>query len=71
MGLDATKPAFGVSDKAGLKPVSSETYSRFFFACSKFQYVTFQEANDKGVDQSTHPKDRFSRIEAHLKATKT
>ena len=28
MGRDLTKPVFGVSDKAGLKPVSSATETR-------------------------------------------
>ena len=42
MGLNMTKPVFGVSDKARLKPVSSasETSSKKKFNFSKFIYDT-------------------------------
>ena len=46
MGLDRTKPVFGISDKVGLKSVSWK------FACRKFRHDTFQKENDKGTDQS-------------------
>ena len=49
MGLSKTKPVFGVSEKARLKPLSSATEN---FACTKFRYDTFQYANNKGADQS-------------------
>ena len=43
MGLDGTKPVFGVSYIARLKPFSSATETR---------YDTFQYANNKGADQT-------------------
>ena len=55
MGLVARKPVFGVSEKANFKPVSSATetsYKNQNLACSKFRDDTFQNANNKGADQS-------------------
>ena len=55
MGLNRTKPVFGVSDKARRKPVSSATETSLkieIFACSKYRYDTFQQENNKGADQT-------------------
>ena len=55
MGLNRTKPVFGVSDKARRKPVSSATETSLKienFACSKYRYDTFQQENNKGADQT-------------------
>ena len=52
MSHDATKSVFGVSEKVILKPVSSVTGTSCNFACSKFGYDTFQNAKNKGADQS-------------------
>ena len=43
IGLIATKPVFGVSDKVRLKPVSVATETSLIieiFACSKYRYET-------------------------------
>ena len=50
MGLDATKPVFGVSDNRTLKPVSlaSETNLKVEFS----PVATLQKVNNKGDDQS-------------------
>ena len=51
MGLDATKPVFGVSDKAGLKPVSSatETYSRIFLLEASFNMLLSKKRITKAL----------------------
>ena len=50
MGLDGTNPVFKVSDKSPqLHRLSRENQN---FACSKFRIDPFQNANDKGADQS-------------------
>ena len=43
-GLDGTKPVLGVSNRAGLKPMSSATKTS-----SKFRYDTFQKGNKKAL----------------------
>ena len=48
MGLDVTKPVFGVSTKRD----SNQSPQLRNFACSKFRFDTFQKAINKGADQS-------------------
>ena len=51
MGLDATKPVCGVSDKASL--LSYRDYlENWNFTCIKFTYGTFQKMNNKDADQT-------------------
>ena len=55
MGLDVTKPVFGVSDKASFKPVSSaiETSKKIEISpVASLHNGTFQKANNKGADQT-------------------
>ena len=56
MGFDVTTPVSRVSNKAGLKPVSSATETsleiRIVLAFSKFRYGTIKKVNTKGADQS-------------------
>ena len=54
MGLDARKPVFGVSEKASFKPVPQlqRPARRLKFTCSMFTFDTFQNANNKGADQT-------------------
>ena len=58
MGLVATKPVFGVSHQAMLKPASSATETSRKIeilleeTSRKIRYDTFQKANNKGADQS-------------------
>ena len=55
MGFDGTKPVFGLSDKARLKPISSgieTSYKTKISTCSKFRYNIFQLKNNKGSDQT-------------------
>ena len=79
MGLDMTKPVFGVSHKENsnqspqLKILARQNCN---FVCSKFSCDTFQSANNKGADQTVwmhrlvcafvvrNPEDRFSHVEA-------
>ena len=82
MGLDTTKPVFGVSNKVILK-TSLLSYrdklDYWNFAWSKFGYNNFQYTNNKGADQSVWmgmlvcafvvhkpPDDRFSRVKDHM-----
>ena len=55
MGLDVTKPVFGVSDKARLKPVSSATETSFKIGISlvaSLNMIFSEKVNNKGADQS-------------------
>ena len=81
MGLDATKPVFGVFDKAKIKPVTpaTETSKKIEFSLiasldielSKKQ-ITKALISLRGCAGwsasccSQTPEDRFSRVEAHL-----
>ena len=76
MGLDATNPVFGVSDKARLKPVSSATASLDMILSKK--QITKALIRLRRCAGWSAPvlfattEDRFSRVEAHmdLNATK-
>ena len=55
MGLGATKPVFGVFDKATLKPVSSVTETskkNEILLIASLYNDSFQNASNKGADQS-------------------
>ena len=53
MGLDVTKPVFGVSDKSRLKPVSSATETSYIkISLLASLNDIFQNAYNKGADQS-------------------
>ena len=72
MGLVATKPVFGVSDKALLKPVSlaAETKLEYWnFAYSKFRYDPFQKwmrSWSAPVLFTNHESKVFSRRGPHI-----
>ena len=55
MGLDVTKPVFGVFEKAMLKPVSYKFHRLYLeiwnCTCCKPRY-NFQKGNNKGADQT-------------------
>ena len=55
MGLGATKPVFGVSDKARLKPVSSATQTSLKIEIphvASVDMILLQIGNNTGADQS-------------------
>ena len=55
LGLDATKPVFGASDKAKLKSVYSATETRQKIEISpvaSLDMILSKKANNKGADQS-------------------
>ena len=68
MGLDVTKPVFGISDKARLKSFYSalQRLARKF-TCRKFRYETYEKGNNKGADQSAQMQhDRQSNFQLTL-----
>ena len=56
MGCDATKPVFGVSHKARLKPVSSATIvnskNSEILLVASFDMILSKKANNKDADQT-------------------
>ena len=55
-----SKAVFGLSNKARLKPVSSETSKKIEISLEATLDDTFQRANNKGTDQSAQtPKTGF------------
>ena len=81
MGLDATKPVFGVSDKARLKPVPSAIEISWTIEISlvaSLNMILSEKRTTKALISlrgctgwSTpllfvNPKDRFFQVEAHI-----
>ena len=81
MGLDTTKPVFGVSNKAGLKPVSSatETSQKIEILLEASLDMILSKKQTTKALVSLHgcagwsapllfanPEDRLSRVEAHF-----
>ena len=61
MGLDPTKPFFGIFEKVRLKPVSSATET-------SFRYDTFQKVNNNGANQSAWMR-RLVYVAGHFDST--
>ena len=82
MSLDPTKPVFGVSGKARLKPISSATEASKkieVLLVARLDMVLSKKTYNKGADRSAgmhrlvctfvvrkSPEDRFSHVEAHI-----